>query len=61
MLLFTINVKKDNQLETYGGVMAKYCTENVHGSMAKVKKLKLVFRVRDFDPPKTRNCHTGGR
>ena len=41
--------------------MAIYCTEIVHGRMAKVKKLKLVFRVGDFDPPKTRNCYTGGR
>ena len=61
MLLITINVKKNNYLETYGGVMSIYCTENVHGPMANVKKLTLVCRVGVFDPPKTRNCYTGGR
>ena len=61
MLLFTINVEKENQLETYGGVIAKYSVENVHGPMAKVKKLKLVFCVGDFDLLITRNWYPGVR
>ena len=61
MLLFTMNAKKENRLETYGGVMAIHRAENVHGPMATVKQLKLVCRVGDFDPPETRNYYTSGR
>ena len=37
MLLFTIYAKKENHFETYRGVMAIYCAENVHGQSEKAE------------------------